>query len=252
NDDHIDSSVRKGKRGGGFCSSGDPELSPYLLVNYNKQARDVATLAHELGHAIHAMLAEHHNVFSFHSSLPLAETASTFAEMLLTDRLLAEEEDEGVRRDILFAQVDDAYATVMRQIYFALFERQAHQMTADGASVDDLAEAYAKNLQEQFGDSLEVGEEFKWEWVSISHIYHWPFYVYAYSFGQLLVFALYQQFKKEGSGFIPRYLEILSAGGSMAPVAILDKAGIDVRKAEFWQGGFDFISEMVNNLEKLD
>jgi oligoendopeptidase F len=181
----------------------------------------------------------------------LAETASTFAEMLLIDRMLEEETDEAVRRDIIFSQIDDAYATIMRQIFFALFEREAHGMIAKDASVDELAEAYMKNLETQFGDSLEVGEEFKWEWVSIPHIYHWPFYVYAYSFGQLLVLALYEQYKQEGESFIPRYLDILSAGGSMPPVEILDRAGVDVRKAEFWQGGFDVLSRMVDELEAI-
>jgi len=250
-EDHIDSSVRKGKRSGAFCSSGDPDVTPYVLVNYNGKANDVGTLAHELGHAIHAMLAEKHNVFNFHSSLPLAETASTFSEMLLIDRLLEEETDEDVRRDILFSQIDDAYATIMRQIFFALFERQAHEMVAKDASVEELANAYLKNLEAQFGDSLEVGEEFRWEWVSIPHIYHWPFYLYAYSFGQLLVLALYQQYKQEGESFIPRYLEILAAGGSMPPVEILDRAGVDVRKPEFWQGGFDVLSSMVDELEAI-
>ena len=250
-EDHIDSSVRKGKRSGAFCSSGDPDVTPFVLVNYNGKANDVGTLAHELGHAIHAMLAEKHNVFNFHSSLPLAETASTFSEMLLIDRLLEEETDEEVRRDILFSQIDDAYATIMRQIFFALFEREAHEMVAQDASVEELAAAYMKNLETQFGDSLEVGEEFRWEWVSIPHIYHWPFYVYAYSFGQLLVLALYQQYKQEGESFIPRYLEILSAGGSMPPVEILDRAGVNVRKPEFWQGGFDVLSRMVDELEAI-
>jgi len=248
---HIHSEVRKGKRGGAFCSSSDPALTPYVLVNYNKRARDVGTLAHELGHAIHAMLAEHHHVFNYHSSLPLAETASTFAEMLLTDRLLSEETDPAVRRDILFAQVNDAYATIMRQIFFALFERQAHEMVNNNASVQELSNAYMQNLKLQFGDSLSIGEEFQWEWVSIPHIYYYPFYVYAYSFGQLLVLALYKQYKQEGQPFIPRYLEILSAGGSMPPVEILDRAGVDVRKAEFWQGGFDVISEMIDQLEAI-
>jgi oligoendopeptidase F len=250
-EDHIDSSVRKGKRGGAFCSSGDPDVTPFVLVNYNGKANDVSTLAHELGHAVHAMLAEKHNVFNFHSSLPLAETASTFAEMVLIDRLLEEEIDEAVRRDILFSQIDDAYATIMRQIFFALFEREAHKMVANDASVDEMADAYMKNLETQFGDSLSIGEEFRWEWVSIPHIYHWPFYVYAYSFGQLLVLALYQQYKQEGESFVPRYLEILSAGGSMAPVEILDRAGVDVRKPEFWQGGFDVLSRMVDDLEAI-
>ncbi|MDH5506500.1 MAG: M3 family oligoendopeptidase [Anaerolineae bacterium] len=250
-ENHIDSQVRKGKRSGAFCSSGDPALSPWVLMNYNGNVRDVSTLAHELGHAIHAMLAGHHNVFTFHSSLPLAETASTFGEMLLIDRLLATETDEDVRRDILFGQVDDAYATIMRQIFFALFERQAHDMVNAGASVDELSEAYMQNLRTQFGDSLEIGDEFRWEWVSIPHIYHWPFYVYAYSFGQLLVFALYQQYKEEGESFKPRYLEILSSGGSMSPAEILTKAGIDMRSAAFWQGGFDVIAGLVEQLEAI-
>jgi oligoendopeptidase F len=250
-EDHIDSSVRKGKSGGAFCSSGDPAVTPFVLVNYNGKANDVGTLAHELGHAIHAMLAEKHNVFHFHSSLPLAETASTFSEMLLLDRLLEEETDEAVRRDILFSQINDAYATIMRQIFFALFEREAHEMIAKDASVEDLADAYMKNLETQFGDSLVIGEEFRWEWVSIPHIYDVPFYVYAYAFGQLLVLALYQQYKQEGETFIPRYLEILSAGGSMPPVEILDRTGVDVRKAEFWQGGFDVLAKLVDDLEAI-
>ncbi|MGB8982644.1 MAG: M3 family oligoendopeptidase, partial [Anaerolineales bacterium] len=124
--DHLDSEVRKGKQGGAFCASINPEVTPYVLVNYTGRARDVATLAHELGHAIHTMLASHHGTFTFHSSLPLAETASTFGEMMLTEKLLAAETDEAVRRDILFKQMDDAFATILRQVYFAIFERDAH------------------------------------------------------------------------------------------------------------------------------
>ena len=249
-ENHLDSEVRKGKQSGAFCASINPEDTPFVLMNFTGRARDVATLAHELGHAIHAMLASHHSAFTFHSSLPLAETASTFGEMMLTDKLLAAETDEAVRRDILFKQVDDAYVTILRQIYFALFEREAHDLTQKNATVDDVCAAYMENLKEQFGDAVELSDEFKWEWVSIPHIYAVPFYVYAYAFGQLLVFSLYQQFKLEGDAFKPKYLKILSAGGSEAPVKILSEAGIDIHSAAFWQGGFDIISRLIDQLEK--
>jgi oligoendopeptidase F len=250
-DDHLDSEVRKGKRGGAFCATVTPDLTPWVLLNYQGRPDDVATMAHELGHAIHSMLAEHHSLFTQHASLPLAETASTFGEMMLIDRLLQQESDETVRRDLLFRQVDDAYATILRQAFFALFERQAHELIQSGASVDELSGAYMQNLNKQFGEAVEVSEEFRWEWVSIPHIYQVPFYVYAYTFGQLLVLSLYQQFKAEGEAFKPRYLKILAAGGSEAPVKILADAGIDVHSAAFWQGGFDVILRMVEQLETL-
>lgn len=251
NDDHIDSEVRKGKESGAFCATVLPSLTPWVKLNYQGKADDVSTMAHELGHAIHSMLAEQHTLFTQHACLPLAETASTFGEMMLVDRLLSEEADEGVKRDLLFRQVDDAYATIQRQAFFALFEKQAHQMVMDGASVDEMAKAYIANLKEQFGDAVEVGDEFKWEWVSIPHIYHTPFYVYAYAFGQLLVFALYKQFKTEGESFKPRYIKLLSAGGSEAPMKVLLDAGVDIRQASFWQGGFDVIGGLVDQLEKV-
>jgi len=165
--------------------------------------------------------------------------------------LLEEERDENVRRDLLFRQVDDSYATIMRQAFFALFEKQAHEMTQKGASVDELSEAYFRNLQTQFGGSLDIAEEFKWEWVSIPHIYHVPFYVYAYAFGQLLVLSLYKQFKEEGEAFKPRYIQLLSAGGADAPAKVLSDAGVDIRQASFWQGGFDVVDGLVRQLEKI-
>jgi oligoendopeptidase F len=250
-DGHVDSEVRKGKRGGAFCWSVDKSLSPWVLLNYQGTADSVATMAHELGHGIHALLAQDHSVFTYHSSLPLAENASTFGEMLLIDKLLKEEADPAVRRDILFKQVDDAYATIMRQSFFALFEREAHKMIQDGAIIDDLSEMYLKNLQKQFGDAVSVSDEFRWEWVSIPHFLHTPFYVYAYAFGQLLVFSLYQRFQQEGDSFKPGYIKILEAGGSQAPAEILSGAGIDINSQDFWQGGFDVIDGMVNELEEL-
>lgn len=248
---HLDSEVRRGKISGAFCSTVAPDVTPWVLVNYQGKPDDVATLAHELGHAVHSQLAAEHSLFTFHSSLPLAETASTFGEMMLVDRLLATESDASVRQTLLFRQVDDAYATVMRQAQFALFERQAHDMVQQGATVDELSGAYLDNLRHQFGDAVEVNDEFRWEWVSIPHIYHTPFYVYAYTFGQLLVLSLYQQFKAEGEAFKPRYLSLLSAGGSKSPEKILSDAGVDMHSASFWQGGFDVIRGLIEQLETI-
>lgn len=248
---HMDSEVRKGKRSGAFCASVTPDITPYVLVNYQGKAEDVATMAHELGHAIHSMLSSGHTLFTYHASLPLAETASTFGEMMLVDKLLAEETSGAVRRDLLFRQIDDSYATIQRQAFFALFERQAHEMVNEGATTEDLSDAYLKNLHEQFGDALEISDDFRFEWVSIPHIYHTPFYVYAYAFGQLLVFSLYKQYKSEGESFKPRYMKILSTGGSKAPAQVLAEAGIDIYQASFWQGGFDVIDQLVSQLEAM-
>ncbi|MBI9051150.1 MAG: M3 family oligoendopeptidase [Anaerolineaceae bacterium] len=248
---HIDSEVRVGKRSGAFCLTAAPTLTPWVLINYQGKTSDVTTLAHELGHAVHSLLASDHSVFTQHPCLPLAETASTFGEMLIVDELLRINKDPDLIKDLLFQQVDDAYATIQRQAYFALFEKKAHEMTREGASVKDLCDAYLENLKEQFGDAMLVDDIFKWEWVSIPHIYQVPFYVYAYAFGQLLVLALYQQYKKEGADFIPKYKRILSAGGSVAPLTLLKNEGIDIADPAFWQGGFDVIQKMVNELDRM-
>jgi len=249
---HLDAELRRGKRSGAFCYGVLPELTPWVLVNYAGRARDVATLAHELGHAIHFLLAAGHSVLTFHASLPLAETASVFAEMLLTERLLKNESDPAVRRDLLAHAIDDAYATVLRQAFFTLFERDAHQMIVADNSFDEISDYYLSNLAEQFGDSVELSDEFRWEWISIPHFYHTPFYTYAYSFGQLLVLALYQQYHLEGETFIPRYLKILSYGGSQAPALVLQEAGLDITSPAFWQGGFDVLNGMIDNLEQME
>jgi oligoendopeptidase F len=250
-DNHLDSEIRAGKRGGAFCYAAIPELTPWVLVNYDGQTRDITTLAHELGHAIHALLADQHSVLTQQAALPLAETASVFAEMQLTDQLLKQENDPSVRRDLLANALDDAYITVMRQAYFTIFEIDAHEMIAANASLDELTGHYMNNLREQFGDAVELSDDFKWEWISIPHFYHSPFYTYAYSFGQLLVLALYQQYRREGEAFIPRYLKILSYGGSEAPTKILAEAGLDISARDFWQGGFDVLENMIGELDRV-
>lgn len=250
-DNHIDAEIRPGKRGGAFCYSVTPGMTPWVHVNYTGKARDVATLAHELGHAIHGIAAGGHSHLTFHAPLPLAETASVFAEMLLTDRLLAEESDPAVRRDLLAYALDDAYATVQRQSHFTLFEREAHQRIMSGGTFDDLCAAYLANLRSQFGDAVDVSDDFQLEWIVIPHIYHTPFYTYAYSFGQLLVLSLYRQYRAEGASFVPGYMKLLSYGGSEEPAKVLREAGFDIASPAFWQGGYDVLRGMIDELESL-
>lgn len=240
-----------GKRGGAFCYSMTPEDTPWVMMTYNGRRQDLFTLAHELGHGIHSQLAVEHNIFHFHATLPLAETASTFGEMLLASRLLGRAKDKRQRADLLFHLLDDAYATVGRQAFFALFETQAHQMLSQGATVDEVAEAYLENLRLQFGESLDLSDEFRWEWVSIPHIFHTPFYVYAYSFGQLLVYSLWRLYESQGQAFAPRLTELLAAGGSAPPEEILSRAQLGPLDHKFWEGGFEVIAGFLEELKAL-
>jgi len=247
---HLDSELRSNKRSGAFCLAALPELAPWVLANFSGRGRDVSTLAHELGHAIHGVLAADHSVLTFDAPPPLAETASVFAEMLLSEKLLALEQDPAVQREILATVVDDTYSTMQRQAYFTMFEQDAHRLLAEGKTADELAAHYRKSLAQHFGQAVEVAEDFDWEWTLVPHIYHTPFYCYAYAFGQLLVLALYQRYRLEGEAFKPRYLKILSYGGSASPATILAEAGFDIASPAFWQGGFDYIGSLIDQLEK--
>ena len=248
---HVDSEIRKGKRGGAFCHTVAPKITPYVLVNFDGRTRDVSTLAHEFGHAVHSMLAEDKPILVSHAPLPLAETASVFAEILLNERLAAKM-SRNERRLLLAEQIDDMYATIMRQAYFTLFEIQAHAALAEqAATIDAVAKLYSDNLKEQFGTSVSVSPEFEWEWIYIPHFYHTPFYCYAYSFGNLLVLSLYRQYKQEGESFVPKYLNILASGGSRKPEDLLRDAGIDISSQEFWQEGFDYVRVLIQQLKEL-
>ncbi len=248
---HLDAAVRPGKMGGAFCYSVLPQQTPYVLLNYTGTIRDVSTLAHELGHAVHAMMASHHSVLTFHSALPLAETASIFGEQLLADALLGTIRDPKTKISLLLGQLDNAYATIMRQAYFVQFEIHAHQMVRQGATIDDLSETYLRLLQEQFGKVVKVGKEFALEWLVIPHIFSSPFYCYAYSFGNLLVLSLFQRYKKEGASFVPHYLNLLAGGGSDSPQNLLKPLNVDIGSRSFWAGGFRRIQHLIKELDEI-
>ena len=248
---HLDSECRPGKRSGALSADAMPGVTPWVLVNYGDRAADATTLAHELGHAVHALMAADHSVLTFSPPLPLAETASSFAQMLLMDGMVERDEDPLLRRAVLARYVEDSYTAIPRQAFFVLFEQEAHRMIAGGATADGLCAAYMANLRAQFGDSLEVDEIFQYEWLAHPHLFTMPFYDYAYAFGHLLVLSLFQRYKEEGDAFVPGYLKTLAYGGSTSPTDILDEAGFDIRAKGFWQGGFDVLAGMVDELEEL-
>jgi oligoendopeptidase F len=244
---HVDSSLRPGKRDGAFCSTLSPRVTPFVLVNFTGKLRDVFTLAHELGHAIHSQAAAGRSILVQSASLPLAETASTFSELLLYDSLVEKiPEEEG--RFMLAEKIGDLYATIMRQSFFTLFEADAHKQIAASTTVAELSKTYLRNLQKQFGSSVEISDDFALEWSCIPHFYHAPFYCYAYSFGNLLALSLFQRYKKEGADFVPSYLEILSAGGSQKTESLLLQHDMDISSAGFWQDGFEYVRRQVRQL----
>ena len=245
----IDVPVDEGKRGGAFCAGVSPDHHPYILLNYTNKPRDVMTLAHELGHGVHDRLASKQHALDYHPVLPLAETASTFGEMLTFERLFSQLENDEERLALMCEKLEDTFATVFRQISMYRFERAMHKARREEGELttERYNELWQQNMGEMFGDALELEEPHAWSWLYIPHIVQTPFYVYAYAFGELLVLALYARYKAEGESFIGRYFELLAAGGSRAPQAILGDLGIDITEASFWQGGCDLIA---SNLAK--
>ena len=251
NENHIDSSIRQGKRDGAFCSTLSPKITPYVMVNFTGKSRDVFTLAHELGHAVHSQAAQDRSILVQDAPLPLAETASTFSELLLYDNLSDKISDDE-KKIVLSEKIDDLYATIMRQSFFTIFEVDAHKQIGEGTTIDEISKTYLQNLKEQFGNSVSLSEDFAIEWSCIPHFYHTPFYCYAYSFGNLLALSLFQRYKKEGKDFVPSYIKILAAGGSKKPEKLLSEYGFDIRSPKFWQEGFDYVDEQVKALSSLN
>ena len=250
NENHIDYSLRHGKRDGAFCSTPLPYITPFVLINYTGKSRDVFTLAHEIGHAVHSVAASDKSILVSDAPLPLAETASTYSELLLYDNISNQISDDE-KATMLSDKIDDFYATIGRQSFFTLFEMEAHKQIANSITVEDISNIYRKNLKDQFGNSIQISNDFGIEWSCIPHFYHSPFYCYSYSFGNLLAVSLFQTYKNEGESFVSSYTDILSAGGSQKPEILLKEHGLDITKSKFWQDGFDYINEQVNTLSKL-
>ncbi|ABX04460.1 MAG TPA: oligoendopeptidase F [Herpetosiphon sp.] len=248
---HVDSEVRSGKRRGCWCLDFGPTITPWVQIDFNGRVDDIAALIHEFGHAIHGMLAEHQSVLQYAPSIPLAEVGALFCELLFADHLLQQTHDPEVRIGLRFKQLNDSFAFLHRQIYFTFFECTAHDLIQQGASIDDVAQAYLDTVREEFGDTIDIPDAMRWEWTLIFHLFHYPFYMYSYAFGQLLALALYQQYRQEGNSFKDRFFEILRAGSSDHPVAILSKAGVNIADPLFWQGGYDVIQIMLEDIEQI-
>ena len=252
-DGWIDAPPRPHKRGGAFCSYAVPSVHPYVLLNFTARRRDVLTMAHELGHGLHAALAQPQGVFHHSTPLTLAETASVFGETLVFERLLAEAPDDEQRLGLLAERIDGAVATVFRQMAMNRFEHLIHtgRRREGELSMDRIAEMWVQTQAELFGDAVEITEGYHSWWSYIPHFISTPGYVYAYAYGQLLALSAYGRYRQEGEAFVPRYLELLAAGGSRSPEELAAIVGIDLADPGFWDAGLELIEEQLSQAESL-
>jgi oligoendopeptidase F len=249
----IDAPARPGKQTGAFSHPTVPSAHPYVLLNYQGKPRDVMTLAHELGHGVHQVLAGPNGALMAPTPLTLAETASVFGEMLTFKALLAQTTDVKQRRAMLAAKVEDMINTVVRQIAFYSYERKVHTARREGELTSDaLCEIWMSVQAESLGPAIELKPGYETFWTYIPHFIHSPFYVYAYAFGDCLVNSLYAVYEKAHEGFAERYLAMLSAGGTKHHSELLKPFGLDARDPSFWQGGLSVIERLIGELEALD
>lgn len=250
--ERVDVPVVKGKRGGAFCSSSTPDIYPYVLLNYLGKSRDVSTLAHEFGHAIHAVLSAKQNLFNYHAILPLCETASVFCEMCLIDYRRKVETNPVDKIVLLMDSLEDIFATSHRQNMFSNFERKVHdRVSTEWIDADTFCELYLQELKRMFGKSVEIPEHYRWEWATIPHMLDVPFYVHSYNFGNLLVIALYQKYQQDKDAFAPKLIKLLESGSVASPIQLTQALGIDLHSPEFWRGSLTVIEDLVNELENL-
>jgi len=248
----IDATVRPGKVPGAFSHPTVPSSHPFILLNYQGKTRDVMTLAHELGHGVHQVLAAPNGALMAPTPLTLAETASVFGEMLAFRRLLAATTNAKQRKAMLASKVEDMINTVVRQIAFYTFERAVHGERRNGElTAERLCQIWLEVQNESLGPSIDIAAGYESFWVYIGHFIHSPFYVYAYAFGDCLVNALYAVYEKAHEGFAERYLAMLAAGGTKHHAELLKPFGLDARGPSFWQGGLRLIEGMIDELEGL-
>ena len=251
-DRRVDVLPRPGKSGGAFCMGMTPSLPPYVLLNFTGNLRDVATIAHELGHGLHFVLAQRQSMLNYHPTLPLAETASVFGEMLLTRFLLERETDPQVKISLLCAKIEDIIATTFRQNVLTRFEEQMHLERKNGLLVPaHLCDLWWRENAKLYGDAVDMIEPYRWGWSYISHFIHARFYCYSYTYAELLVLSLYHKYLSEGDAFKPGYRAILASGGSMSPADTVKQAGIDFSDPGFWQQGYDFLRDLIEELKGL-
>jgi len=249
----IDAPVRPGKQPGAFSHPTVPSAHPYVMLNYMGKPRDVMTLAHELGHGVHQVLAAPNGPLMAPTPLTLAETASVFGEMLTFRKLLAETKDKKQRKSMLAAKVEDMLNTVVRQIAFYTFERKVHLERRNGELTSDkICELWMSVQGESLGPAIKLKPGYETFWVYIPHFIHSPFYVYAYAFGDCLVNSLYAVYEQSEAGFAERYLDMLAAGGTKHHSELLAPFGLDARDPRFWDGGLDVIASLIGELEALD
>ena len=249
----VDAPVRSNKRGGAFCSYTVPSVHPYVLLNYTARRRDVLTMAHELGHGLHAALARPQGIFHHSTPLTLAETASVFGETLVFERLLAAAPSDRDRLGLLAERIDGAIATVFRQMAMNRFEHLVHtSRRRDGElSAQRFGELWVESQSELFGDSVEITDGYRIWWSYIPHFIDTPGYVYAYAYGQLLALSVYGRYRQVGPEFVPRYLELLAAGGSRSPEELAAIVGIDLTDPGFWDAGLALVEAQLSEAERL-
>jgi oligoendopeptidase F len=249
----IDAELRDGKRGGAFSSSAVPSAHPYILMNYTDKVRDVMTLAHELGHGLHQYLSRGVGYLQCDTPLTTAETASVFGEMLTFQRLQQVYPEPRTRLAMLCSKIEDGFATVFRQVVLTRFEQALHRARREQGELttEQINALWLQANRPMHGEVVKLTDGYGWWWMYIGHFIHVPFYCYAYAFGELLVLALVQKYKQEGSAFVPKYLDMLARGGSEAPHVLVGRLGVDVTDPGFWGLGLRLLDDMVSEAEKL-